>query len=111
MFKQLISVLGLGEHTTTKQHGDLLRIDPVVFGFATVHCLHGEGVSEHTGNTLAGAKVCEPRPGAKALDSDDNIVPIGRNGLEKRLWAGWHVTMKPSVAVLVEDTGIHHSGL
>jgi hypothetical protein len=37
-----------------------LRIDLVVFGFATVNRLHVEGMAKHKGNTLASTKVCEP---------------------------------------------------
>ena len=65
---------------------------------------HVEGMSEHKGTTLASAKVCEPMPGDNALDSDDPIIPLGGNGLEKRLWARWHIAMQQELAMVVHRT-------
>ena len=56
-------------------------------------------------------EVGEPVPGEDAFDGDDQIVPIGRNGLEKRLWAGFHIAVQQDLAVLVQDTDVHGAGM
>src|ERR671923_252718 len=47
----------------------------------------------------------------EACGAHDQLLPIGRDGLEKRLRAGWHVPMQQNRAVLVEDTGVHGPGM
>src|SRR5262249_30326916 len=103
--------IGLREHTTTEHEGELVRIDRVVFGFATVHRLHGEGMAKPTGHTLARPKVCEPIPGENALDSADNSIPLGGNGLAKRLWTRGHDAMQQVRAVVVKKTDGHGAGM
>ena len=43
--------LGLWEQAPREAHRNLLRIDLVVFGLATLPRLHGEGMAEHSGGT------------------------------------------------------------
>jgi len=102
---------GLREQTTTEQDGDLVRIDLVVCGFATVHRRPGEGMAQPTGDTLASPKVGEPIPGEHALDSDNHLLPLGGHGLEKRLWARGQVAMQQALAVVGKTTDVHGAGM
>ena len=103
--------VGLREHAAAQQHGNLLGIDLVVFGLAAVDGFHIEGMAEDKGNAFLGTEVGEPVPGEDTFDGDDQIVPIGRNGLEKRFWAGFHVPVQQDLAVLVQDTDVHGAGM
>jgi hypothetical protein len=73
--------------------------------------LHVEGMPEDEGNPFLRAEVGEPLPGEHAFNGDDNVGPIGRNALEKRLRAGFHVPMQHDLTVLVEDADVHGPGV
>ena len=103
--------VGLREHAAAQQHGNFLGVDLVVFGLAPVDGLHIEGMAEDKGHAFAGTQVGEPVPGKDAFDGDDEILPIGGNGLEKRLWAGLHIAVHQDLAVLVQDTDVHGAGM
>jgi hypothetical protein len=62
--------VSLGEHSTTQYHGDLMSVDAIVLGFATVDGFHVEGVAEHEVDAFTSAQIGEPIPGEDALDSD-----------------------------------------
>ena len=96
---------------TAEQHGDFLGVDLVVFGLAAMDGFHREGMSKDKGNAFAGAEVGQPVPGEDAFDADDQIVPVGRDGLEKWLWAGWHIPVHQNLAILVQDTEVHGAGV
>jgi hypothetical protein len=48
---------------------------------------------QHKGNLFLGAEVCEPVPGKDAFDSDDQVLTIGSNSLEKHFRTGFHVAV------------------
>jgi hypothetical protein len=54
--------VGLWEHASTQEHGDVLSIDFVVFGFTTVDGFHIERVPEDKGNAFLRTEVSEPGP-------------------------------------------------
>ena len=56
-------------------------------------------------------QVGEPVPRKDTFDSDDNIIPIGHNGLEQSVWTGWHIPVEHYLAVLTQDTDIHGAGM
>jgi hypothetical protein len=64
-------------------------------------------VAKDKRNTFARAEVGEPVPGENAFDTDDQILTIGRNGLEKHLWTGFHIAMEQALPVLAQDTHGH----
>jgi hypothetical protein len=68
-------------------------------------------VPEDKGNLFLGAEVGEPVPGKDTFDRDDQILPIGCNGLEKRLRTGFHVAMQQDLAVLAKDTHVHAASM
>lgn len=49
--------VGHGDVSAAQEYGDLVRIDPVVFGLPAVYGFHVEGMSEHEGDLLLDAQV------------------------------------------------------
>jgi hypothetical protein len=47
--------------------------------------LHIEGMAQDEGNPLLGTEIGEPIPDEHAFDGDDDILPVGFNGLEEGL--------------------------
>jgi hypothetical protein len=101
----------VGQHAATEQHGDVLGVDRVVCGLATMDCFHRQGMAQDNRPPCWRTPIGEPVPGEEAGDGDDHSVPRGRDGLETRLRPGWHVPMEPALTVLVEDTGGHGPGM
>jgi hypothetical protein len=102
---------GLGEHPTAEQDGNLVGVDLVFCGLAAVDGLHVEGVAEDKRAPFLGTQVCEPVSGEEPFNGDDNVGPRGRHDLEKRLWASSHIAVHHDLAVLVQDTDVHGSGM
>jgi hypothetical protein len=102
---------GLGSPPTAPQPGDFVGIARVVFGLAPMDGLHREGMPKHTGHALASAAVGKPIPGKEAFDADDQIGPVGREGLETWLWARRHVPVPQHLPIPVEDTAVHGAGV
>ena len=38
-------------------------------------------------------------------------VSVGRDGLEKWLWARWHIPVHQNLPILVQDTEVHGAGV
>jgi hypothetical protein len=85
-------------------------IDRVVFGLATMHGLHIQGMAEDKRHPFLSAQVSKPVPSEHTLDGDD-IVPIRGNGPEQRVWTGFHILMHENVASLVQDADVHRPGV
>jgi hypothetical protein len=66
---------------------------------------------KHTGHAFASAEVGQPIPGQEAFDADDQLGPVGRNGLEKWLWARRHVSVHQHLPIPVEETEVHGAGM
>jgi hypothetical protein len=94
--------VGLGEHAAAEQHRHLMRVDFIVFGLVPVDGLHRERVAQDERNTLAGAQVGQPVPGKNAFDTDDQISPVGGNGVEEWFWASGHVAVEQNLSLLVK---------
>ncbi len=60
---------------------------------------------------FAGTEVGQPVPGEDAFDTDDQVLPVGRNGLEKRLWACGHIPVHKDLSILVQDAEVHGAGM
>jgi hypothetical protein len=102
---------GLRAQSTTEEDGELVRIALGVCGFAPVHRLPREGLSQHQGQTRARPKVGEPIPGDNARDSDDKSLPRGGHGLEQRLWACGHGARPQELAMMSTHTDVHGAGM
>jgi hypothetical protein len=68
-------------------------------------------MAQHKSHPLTGTEVGEPIPGKKTLDSHDESIPLGGNGLEKRLWTRWHVARQQDLTVLVKHTDVPGTGV
>ena len=58
-------------------------------------------MAEDEGDVLPGAQVGEPVPGEDALDGDDEVVAVGRDGCEEPLGVARDVPVQEDLAVLV----------
>jgi hypothetical protein len=77
-------------------------------GTASVDGLHVEGAAENEGNVLLGAEVGEPVPAEDALDADDEVIAIGRDGPEEALGLRAQVAVHEHLAgLVVEDAQVH----
>jgi hypothetical protein len=79
---------GVGEQATAEQHGDFLRVNPVILGLPAVKGFPRQRVSEHTRNSLVGTQVGQPVPREETCDTNAHVFPVGRDGREKGGWAG-----------------------
>jgi len=80
--------VGVWEQATAEQHGDFLRVNPVIFGRAALDGLHRQRVSEDKRQAFAGPQIGQPVPGEHTVDTDDPILPVRRDGLAKGFGAG-----------------------
>ena len=62
--------IGLRDHATPQQRGNLVSIDLVILGLAPVNRLHVERVTQNESNSLAGAQIGQPVPRENAFDGD-----------------------------------------
>jgi hypothetical protein len=88
-----------------------MGIDLVVFGLAAMDRFHIESMTEDKRNTLFSTEVCKPVPSKHAFGSEDDLIAVGGNGFEQRLWGSCHVTVQPRFASLVEDAHVHGAGV
>ena len=68
-------------------------------------------MTENELDALASTQVGDPVPGEHALDADDEIVAIGRDGFEEVLRSGPEVLVEPDFAIAVEDAQVHGLGV
>jgi hypothetical protein len=68
-------------------------------------------MAEDKSDPMLSAEVREPVPGKHALYRNNDILTIGRNSLEKRLWASWHVAVQHDLPVLIQDADLHGPGM
>jgi hypothetical protein len=60
---------------------------------------------------VVGTQVSQPIPGKEAVDADDQILPRGRNRLEKWRWSRWHMALSQALSILVEEAEVHGPGM
>ena len=70
-----------------------------------------QGMAEDTRQAFVGTQVGAPVPRKDALHGDDDILPIGGDRLQKRLWARLHITVDQNLAGMVQDTDVHGAGM
>jgi len=103
--------VSLWDHAGAQQARDFSGIDAIVFNLGAVDGPHVEGVTEDEVDVFELAEISKPVPGEHALDGDDDVVTERFDGFEKGLGLGVDVAVEQDVAVLVEDTEIHGSGM
>jgi hypothetical protein len=95
--------VGLGQQAAAQQHRHLMGIDRVVFRLAPMDRFHIQGMSKDQRKAFTAAEGGEPVPGEDPFNAHDQIFPVGRNGLEKRVWPGRHMPVDANLASLVHD--------
>jgi hypothetical protein len=99
--------VGLGQHSASQQHGDLVGVDLVVLGLAPVDGFHEQRVAKHEGDLFPCTQIRQPVPGEDALAGDHEVVAVGRHGLEERLWLRGQVLVHEHLTGAVEDADVH----
>jgi hypothetical protein len=72
---------------------------------------HVEGMAKDKRQPLLRTEISEPRPREDTFDGNDNIGAIGRDSLEKRLWASGHIPVQEDRTLLVQDAKVHGAGM
>jgi len=90
--------IGRGEGAGAQEHSDLVGVDLVVLGLTPMDGLHVEGVSQDEFDVLLGTEVGEPVPAEDALDSDDEVVAVGLNGVEEEVRLAAQVAVQENLA-------------
>ena len=90
--------VGLGEQTSPEEAGGLVSIDAVVLGLGSMDGLHVQGMAEDEGDGVFGTEVGEPVPVEDALGGDDEILPVGLDGLEEASAVTGKVLVEQDVA-------------
>jgi hypothetical protein len=103
--------IGLGEPPATEPHRNFLGIDFVVFGFAAVDGFPLQGMPEDKRHVFSCTPVGQPVPGKEAFDTDDKILPIGRDGFEKGLWASGPIAVHQDRAIPMQDAEGHRASV
>jgi hypothetical protein len=93
--------MGQRKGTAADQLGDLLGIDLVVLGFAAMDRLHVERVSQNKGDFLALTEISEPITGEDALDTHNEVFPIGRDQLEESAGLCRNILMETDFSLII----------
>ena len=64
-----------GIHAAAQQRGNLVRVDLVILGFATVNRLHVECMTQHENDFLASAQIGHPVPREHAFHPNHDVLP------------------------------------
>jgi hypothetical protein len=96
-----------GHHATSEQYSDLMSIYLVVFGFSPVDRFHVEGMSQYKVNVFLCAKVSQPVPGKDALNGNDDIFPIRRDGFKKHLGICSDIPVNHYFSILIHNAYVH----
>ena len=88
-----------------------MGVDLIVFGLAAMDGLHVEGMTEDKRDPMVSTEVSKPVPGKHAFGRQNDLIAVGGDGLEQRLWGGCHVTVQQRFTSLVEDAQVHGAGV
>jgi hypothetical protein len=100
----------LRNHAAAQQNCNLMSIDAIVFGFASMDGFHIESVAEDEGDILIGAKIGEPIPGEEAFDANDDVAAEWLNGGEELIRIGFDVFFETDFSGLIENAEKHSTG-
>jgi hypothetical protein len=68
---------------------------------------HVEGVTEDEGDALLRAQIREPVPTVDALDGDDQVLAVGRDGEEEAIAVAGKVPVQEHRPVPSDDAEVH----
>jgi hypothetical protein len=101
----------LRQPTTPEEGRNFWRIALVMFGLAAMNRWHGEGLAQDEGHAFSGTESSQPIPGKDTRDGHHQMVTIGRNGLQERLWSGFHVAVHEDFTVMAHNADVHAAGM
>jgi len=99
--------VGHGKHPATKQCGDLLGVNLVVFHLSAVYCFHVQGVAQNELDTYAIAQIRYPVPGKDALNGQDQVLAVRPENISEGLCCGRHVPVQTDLTSMVHDVDVH----
>src|SRR5919198_4087442 len=88
-----------------------MSVDLVVFCFSAVDGFHVKRVTQNEGYVVFGAQICEPVPRKDALHRNRDVFSVRGNRLKESLWTAGHVSVRENLALGVQDTDLHRSGV
>src|SRR5919198_4514846 len=88
-----------------------MSVDLVVFCFSAVDGFHVKRVTQNEGYVVFGAQICEPVPRKDALHRNRDVFSVRGNRLKESLWTAGHVSVRENLALGVQDTDVHRSGV
>jgi hypothetical protein len=72
---------------------------------------HVEGMTQHEGNTRLSTEISQPVPGEDTFHTDNEVLPIGSNSLEKRFGSRLHIPVQDDLPIPIQDAEIHATGM
>lgn len=103
--------IGQRKRSATQQHGDLVRIDPVVLGFTAMDRAHIERMTEDEFDPLVITEIGQPVPGEHALTADHQAFAVRLDHTEEGFWFGPDVLVKDHLAERIDDAEVHSVGV
>jgi hypothetical protein len=103
--------LGLWKHSAAQQYGDFMGVERIVFGLAAMNGFQVEGMTEDKRDPMFSTEISKPVPGKHAFGRQDDLIAVGGDGLEQRLWGGGHGPVQQRFTSLVEDAQVHGAGV
>ena len=100
-----------GKVAAFEQMGNLVRVDFIIFGFASVDSLHVEGMAQGESNLVLGTEIGKPIPAEDAFDTDDDVFQERGDKFDQHLLIGIDIFMKLNISLLIEDANVHFSGV
>src|SRR5262249_19797323 len=92
-------------------HRDLVRIDLIVLGLATVDRFHVQRVPQNKRNIVLGAQIGEPIPSKDAFHANRHVFSVGGYRFKEQLRGTRHVSVQHDLALRIQDTDVHRSGM
>ena len=68
-------------------------------------------MSKDKRQAFARAEVGQPVPGEETFDTDDHVLAVGGDGLEKWFWPGGHIAVHENLAIPVQDAEGHRASV
>ena len=88
-----------------------MGVNLVVLGLPAVNGFHIERMTKDKRDFVVSTQIGKPVPGKHAFGCEDDLIAVGRNGLEQRLWGRGHIAVQECFSSLVEDTDVHGTGV
>src|SRR5262249_51414816 len=82
-----------------------------VLGLAAVDRFHVQRVPQNKRNILLGAQIGEPVPSKDAFHANRHVFSVGGYRFKEQLRGTRHVSVQQYLALRIQDTDVHRSGM